>query len=98
MTSTETSISEILRCCAAGDSLSKHNGYQFTTKDADHDARSDINCAQTHPGAWWFINCQSSHLNGVYISGGQTSFEYGIVWPSYRNTFLYFQKMTEMKI
>ncbi|XP_065062243.1 ficolin-2-like isoform X2 [Rhopilema esculentum] len=49
----------------AGDSLSQHNGVQFSTKDRDNDLAS-FHCAKTSSGAWWYSSCGVSNLNGVY--------------------------------
>merc|ERR1712136_692051 len=54
----------------AGDSLSYHNGSNFSTYDADHD-RSGSSCAETYTGAWWYNNCYHSNLNGEYMNPGR---------------------------
>ncbi len=40
-----------------GDSLSYHNGMQFSTKDQDNDMDRTVNCAEKYQGAWWYKNC-----------------------------------------
>ncbi|TMW39603.1 hypothetical protein DOY81_015317, partial [Sarcophaga bullata] len=52
-----------------GDSFSKHEGYEFTTKDRDNDIYDDQNCAITCVGAWWYNKCFYSNLNGDYRTG-----------------------------
>ena len=52
----------------AGDSFSYHNGMEFTTKDADHDAWV-YNCATRSKGGWWFKDCFESSLNAPYPVG-----------------------------
>ncbi len=52
----------------AGDSLSKHNGMRFSTKDQDNDNYS-ASCAQSFNGAWWYDKCLVSNLNGAYLRG-----------------------------
>lgn len=45
------------------------NGMQFTTSDADHDMRSEENCADfTKCGGYWYENCFTFCLNGKFDS------------------------------
>ncbi|KAJ8279015.1 hypothetical protein COCON_G00060810 [Conger conger] len=68
----------------AGDSLSSHNGKQFTTLDRDKDAFSG-NCAHFHKGGWWYNACGQTNLNGVWYMGGvyRSKFQDGIFWAEY---------------
>ena len=54
----------------ATDNLSYHNGRKFSTKDQDNDVAPD-NCASVEAikGAWWYGDCRTSNLNGVYRNG-----------------------------
>ncbi|XP_064789688.1 angiopoietin-related protein 1-like [Oncorhynchus masou masou] len=72
----------------AGDSLSSHNGKQFTTLDQDKDAFSG-NCAHFHKGGWWYNSCGQANLNGVWYSGGvyRSKFQDGIFWADYGGGF-----------
>jgi len=75
----------------ATDKLGYHNGRKFSTKDQDNDV-SEINCAaEVHiKGAWWYDNCRTSNLNGVYRNGADNG---TMVWGAIRPV-----KRSEMKI
>ncbi|XP_071804148.1 microfibril-associated glycoprotein 4-like [Asterias amurensis] len=80
----------------AGDSLSRHNNQQFSTKDRDNDVISG-NCAQIYRGAWWYYNCHDSNLNGEYLGGTTTAYARGVVWVYWKG-YSYSLKTSEMKI
>uniref|UniRef100_A0A8C2Z3J5 Angiopoietin-like 1b n=1 Tax=Cyclopterus lumpus TaxID=8103 RepID=A0A8C2Z3J5_CYCLU len=82
----------------AGDSLSSHNGKQFTTLDRDKDAFSG-NCAHFHKGGWWYNACGQANLNGVWYTGGvyRSKFQDGIFWADYGGGF-YSMKSVRMLI
>jgi len=75
----------------ATDKLTYHNGRSFTTKDQDNDP-SSINCAKSDGviGAWWYLDCRTSNLNGVYRNGADDG---TMVWGAIRPI-----KRAEMKI
>jgi len=81
----------------AGDSLSGHRGYPFTTKDQDNDHHSGINCAVAFKGAWWFTACHASNLNGLYHHGAHSSYANGVNWLHWKG-HNYSAKRAEMKI
>ena len=78
----------------AGDSLTYHNGMQFSTKDRDNDRRGD-SCANSHHGAWWYKICCQSILNGRYRSGSNNWD--GVVWLTFLNNQVSL-KFAQMKI
>ena len=53
-----------------GDGLAYHDGQPFSTRDRDYAADLGSNCPVTYPGAWWFLHCFYSNLNGVYRPNG----------------------------
>ncbi|KAI8747657.1 BgiBFREP12.6 [Biomphalaria glabrata] len=78
----------------AGNDLFAHNNMYFSTFDRDNDVRSDLNCAESNSGAWWYAGCHSSNLNGLW---GSTSYPKGMNWAQltrYTNSVSF----TEMKI
>ncbi|XP_077630770.1 ficolin-2 [Crocuta crocuta] len=81
---------------SAGDSLSYHNNYTFSTKDQDNDS-SPQNCARQYLGAWWYHRCHLSNLNGHYLGGPHNSFANGINWHTGRG-YNYSYKVSEMKV
>ncbi|XP_045178930.2 microfibril-associated glycoprotein 4-like [Mercenaria mercenaria] len=57
-------------------SFSGHDGYHFSTYDADRDVMSDYHCAEVHTTGWWFDDtCQRVNLNGVYSTPGEARIE-----------------------
>ncbi|XP_056682153.1 ficolin-3 [Monodelphis domestica] len=67
----------------AGDSLTLHGGRAFSTYDADNDT-STGNCAIIVKGAWWYVACYRSNLNGLYASTEAKAYKYGIDWATGR--------------
>ena len=80
----------------AGDSLDWHDGHKFSTRDQDNDP-SLANCPQKREGAWWFNNCNQSHLNGRYYTNPtDATGENGVHWRG-RKGDSYSLKFSEMK-
>jgi hypothetical protein len=83
----------------AGNSLSYHDLYKFSTYDNDNDIDDHRNCASVFPGGWWFRKCLTSNLNGQYIQGGNHSGTpaTGVYWLNFKG-IQYSLKFTEMKV
>ncbi|XP_037681223.1 tenascin-N [Choloepus didactylus] len=64
----------------AGDALTYHNGWKFTTFDRDNDIALS-NCALTHHGGWWYKNCHLTNPNGRY---GETKHSEGVNWEPWK--------------
>ena len=79
-----------------------HNQQAFTTKDSDHDAAAEMNCAEIRHGAWWYGNgnCEDTQLNGLYNDGPQTDTlaSRNILWRPWTQGMPYILKGSEMKI
>nr|XP_034958768.1 angiopoietin-related protein 6-like isoform X3 [Zootoca vivipara] len=82
---------------SAGDSLSWHNGRQFSTLDRDHDAYSG-NCAHFQKGGWWYNMCAHSNLNGVWYKGGhyRSRYQDGVYWAEFRGGAYSLRKVVMM--
>ncbi|XP_030624900.1 angiopoietin-related protein 2a [Chanos chanos] len=81
----------------AGDSLTWHNGKQFTTLDRDHDVYTG-NCAHYQKGGWWYNACAHSNLNGVWYRGGhyRSRYQDGVYWAEFRGGAYSLKKVTMM--
>ncbi|KAJ8017421.1 Fibrinogen-like protein A [Holothuria leucospilota] len=80
---------------ANNDSMNHHRNQSFSTYDRDNDHSSYTNCAEYRHGAWWFNDCATSQLNGLY-NAGSTDFK-SIEWNSLPGGH-YHLKYSEMKI
>ncbi|CAH3104311.1 unnamed protein product [Pocillopora meandrina] len=78
----------------AGDSLSRHSGHPFSTKDQDN---GKDNCAVLYKGAWWYFGCHQSNLNGLYRHGKHSSYADGVNWRHWKG-YYYSVKRAEIKI
>ncbi|XP_034055035.1 LOW QUALITY PROTEIN: angiopoietin-related protein 2-like [Gymnodraco acuticeps] len=81
----------------AGDSLTWHNGKQFTTLDKDNDAYTG-NCAHYQKGGWWYKACAHSNMNGVWYRGGhyRSRYQDGVYWAEFRGGAYSLKKVTMM--
>ncbi|XP_071962707.1 ficolin-2-like isoform X1 [Antedon mediterranea] len=80
----------------AGDSLTQHTNFQFSTFDQDHDTVAS-SCSVSYKGAWWYGACHSSNLNGLYLGGQIDQYGKGVVWRHWKD-YYYSLKTSEMKI
>ncbi|XP_069497234.1 tenascin-N isoform X2 [Ambystoma mexicanum] len=64
----------------AGDAMTYHNGWKFTTFDKDNDIALS-NCAMTHKGAFWYKNCHLANPNGNY---GDSIHSQGVNWEPWK--------------
>ena len=78
---------------AGRDSLAYHNNMAFSTKDRDHDIHSNVNCAVSYTGAWWYKGCYNCNLNGKY---GKNQAYRGLYWYDFRGSNSL--KFIEMKL
>ncbi|XP_043235819.1 microfibril-associated glycoprotein 4-like [Amphibalanus amphitrite] len=82
----------------AGDSLTYHNGMQFSTEDEDNDQNSANNCGGIYTSGWWYRSCHESNLNGIYYGNNNpTADQKGVVWSAWHG-FYYSLKDVVMKI
>ncbi|XP_025102261.1 ficolin-1-like isoform X2 [Pomacea canaliculata] len=79
----------------AGDSMEYQNTLSFTTNDRDNDKYPD-NCAAVFHGAWWYNDCHTSHLNGLYKVDGAVGYD-AIIWYYVHNDWRSFT-FSEMKL
>ena len=82
---------------SAGDSLSYHRNRPWSTPDQDNDESSWWNCAENFHGAWWYLSCYRSNLNGRYLHGNDSFNVPEMAWRSRKGEY-YSLKRTEMKI
>ncbi|KAK3511098.1 hypothetical protein QTP70_030302 [Hemibagrus guttatus] len=84
-------------------SFLSHAGMKFSTFDRDND-KWEENCAEIYGGGWWYNNCQSANLNGIYYKSGKYDpaskvpyeVENGVVWLPFKPAD-YSLKMVRMK-
>ncbi|KAF0296053.1 Ficolin-1 [Amphibalanus amphitrite] len=65
---------------AIGDSLGRHNGQCFSTKDRDNDRYDTGSCSRRFRGGWWYQRCHTANLNGFYWRGTFTEYASGVSW------------------
>ena len=76
--------------------MAKHNGKQFSSKDADNDSYEN-NCAIIHKGGWWYNACHYANLNGLYLNGTYSEVVNGMEWREWNGHHYSYMK-TKMMI
>ncbi|XP_055948456.1 techylectin-5A-like [Argiope bruennichi] len=80
-----------------GDSFKGHNLCKFSTRDRDNDNNPYQNCALQYKGGWWYNNCHTVNLNGLYLKGRHDTYADGVNWYTWKG-FRYSLRKTEMKV
>ncbi|XP_076063811.1 microfibril-associated glycoprotein 4-like isoform X2 [Oratosquilla oratoria] len=62
----------------------------------DSDSKYVMNCG-SYKGAWWYLKCHATNLNGKYLKGPTESFADGVTWSSWRGQHYSLRKV-EMKV
>ena len=79
-----------------GDSLSYHNGMEFSTSDRDNDEWGGVDCAADYGAGNWWRSCGYNNINGKYgVSNGSTDFMYWFYFDN-NNEYMSLKTMTLM--
>ena len=62
--------------------MARHKGKAFSTKDRDNDTYTKVNCAAFRKGGWWYADCDSVNINGLYVGNKLDST--GMVWSKFK--------------
>ena len=72
------------------------NGARFSTLDVDNDPYK-TSCAIKYKGAWWYVWCHCSNLNGQYLAGHHSTSGDGIEWVPFHG-YKYSLKTVKMMV
>ncbi|XP_053332840.1 microfibril-associated glycoprotein 4-like [Clarias gariepinus] len=82
----------------AGNSMATNNGQKFSTFDKEQDTHTQLNCAKSYLGAFWYSQCHNTNPNGIYLWGRDDSrYAIGNVWQHWKG-YHYGLKYISMKI
>ena len=70
-----------------GDSLIRHSGMKFSTKDNEQDIAPNVNCAEMYGGGWWYKSCHGANTNAIYMPTSDNPDKVGILWRTYREYY-----------
>ena len=74
------------------DAMAYHNNRPFSTHDRDNDGYSDVNCAATTSGGWWYDNCFHAKLNAGRVHSGS------LKWRTTLSGPYFYPSSVEMKV
>ncbi|KAM5135075.1 ficolin-1-like [Mantella aurantiaca] len=72
-----------------------HQNKLFSTHDQNNEEPKET-CAKSFKAGWWYTNCYTAHLNGVYKLPKETVFHAGVEWKTNGEWISY--KHSEIKI
>jgi hypothetical protein len=74
------------------------NGYNFSTRDRDHDAHVSASCAQFHGGGWWQAACHQGHLTGSYPLPDKTDLPNGAMGIGIYNIVGFYSSLQSLEM
>ena len=74
------------------------NGYNFSTRDRDHDAQVSASCAQLYGGGWWQAACHAGHLTGSYPLPNKTDLPNGAMGIGIYNIVGFYSSLQSLEM